>query len=153
MSNTDDSVRSLSAALEARYLPFLSGGKAGNALSNQAVRALQNWQATLGLLPVAHEAETWQSLVQLQFSAHQKLVEEYGNLLNSWAVWLQRFPQLQQANTLSKLAEQEVDLVMRAIQLQGNHWINLSDLLENFQVNYAYWAHLQLQPEGAAPAV
>ncbi|MCD4501412.1 hypothetical protein [Chromobacterium vaccinii] len=143
MSNTDDNVRQLSAALDATARNAAAPAKVDTLFSNWLARGLNNAGSTLALLPSAAQPQTWFSLFQLQQSALQKLQQQQNIWVEHWLGWLGEAEKLRNANTLSKLLEQECNLAMQAVQIVGNYAVNLSDLQENLEVNYGYWAQLQ----------
>ena len=110
---------------------------------NLSARHVQGVQAGLSLLPVAHWPETWQGAWQLHAAAQQKLMALQSSWWQGWGAWLQRVPQLQQANTVSKLIEQETDLALSALQRCADHCVDVLDLVENIQINASYWAQQQ----------
>ena len=147
MSNTDDNVRQLSAELDATARNAAAPAKVDTLFSNWLARGLNNAGSTLALLPSAAQPQTWFSLFQLQQSALQKLQQQQNSWVEHWLGWLGEAEKLRNANTLSKLLEQECNLAMQAVQIVGNYAVNLSDLQENLEVNYGYWAQLQRDPE------
>jgi L-lysine 2,3-aminomutase len=85
------------------------------------------------------------SLIQLNLSAQQRIFQAHCEYLGAWSKWVYRCAHLRQANTMSKLAEQEINLFMSAGQIIGNQFVNLTNLQENFQVNYGYWLEQHLR--------
>ncbi|AXE33404.1 hypothetical protein [Chromobacterium phragmitis] len=143
MSNTDDTVRQLSAALEASARHAATPAKIGTLFSNWLARSANNAVATLALLPGTAQPQTWQNLLQLNQAALQKWQQQQSVWIEHWTAWFGEAEKLRNANTLSKLLEQEFNLAMQAVQIVGNHSVNLSDLQENLEVNYGRWAQLQ----------
>lgn len=119
----------------------LSVAKAPSAASNDA----QLINAQIFALPTAYATTkaTLESWLQLNYAANQRILQSQTENFNAWSKWLLRLPRLKHANTVSKLVEQEVNLVMSAGQLLGDQAVTFSSLLENFQVNYAYWLEQQ----------
>jgi hypothetical protein len=111
-------------------------------LGNLASRHQHNLGASLALLPALAHSHTWYSLAQLQAASLQKLIAQQDSWLAQWQGWLHSAGQLQQANTVSKLLEQEINLALRAVQIVGQQAVDLASLQENLEVNYGYWASL-----------
>lgn len=119
-------------------------------LGNLATRGQHNLGTSLAMLPALAHTETWLSLTQLQAASLQKLIAQQDGWLAQWQGWLHSACQLSQANTVSKLLEQEVNLTLRAVQIMGQQAVDLATLQENLEVNYGYWASLHTP---AAPAM
>lgn len=120
----------------------------GQLLGNLMTRSQHNLGASLALLPALAHTDTWLSLAQLQAASLQKLIAQQDSWLAQWQGWLHTACQLGQANTVSKLMEQEVNLTLRAVQILGQQAIDLASLQENLEVNYGYWASLQAPQAG-----
>ncbi len=115
----------------------------GQLLGNLASRHQHNLTASLALLPALLHTDTWLGLAQLQTASLQKLLAQQDSWLAQWQGWLHSASQLGQANTVSKLMEQEMNLTLRAVQILGQQAVDLASLQENLEVNYGYWASLQ----------
>lgn len=120
----------------------------GQLLGNLASRHQHNLSTSLALLPALAHTDTWLSLAQLQAASLQKLLAQQDSWLAQWQGWLHSACQLGQANTVSKLMEQEVNLTLRAVQILGQQAVDLASLQENLEVNYGYWASLQTAQTG-----
>lgn len=114
----------------------------GQLLGNLASRHQHNLTASLAMLPALAHTDTWLSLAQLQAASLQKLIAQQDGWLAQWQGWLHSASQLGQANTVSKLLEQEMNLTLRAVQIVGQQAVDLASLQENLEVNYGYWASL-----------
>ena len=114
----------------------------GQLLGNLASRHQHNLGASLAMLPALAHTDTWLSLAQLQAASLQKLIAQQDGWLAQWQGWLHSASQLSQANTVSKLLEQEMNLTLRAVQIVGQQAVDLATLQENLEVNYGYWASL-----------
>lgn len=108
-----------------------------------ALNALPLAQHNTALMPQPLQTAL-QSWIQLNMSAQQRLLQTQHDNLQAWGAWLQRIPQISRANTMSKLAEQEMNVVMSAGQLASQQLVDLISLQENLQVNYSYWFSLHL---------
>ena len=65
-----------------------------------------------------------------------------------WKDWVLS-DQIKGANTISKLAEREGNIVAQFVQLLGAQGTDLIGLLENIQVDYSYWVHEKLSENGS----
>ena len=106
-----------------------------------ALAALPLSQRTTGLMPQPVESVI-NSWLNLNISAQQRLLQNQQENLQAWGAWLRRIPQIARANTMSKLAEQEMNVMMSAGQLASQQLVDLISLQENLQVNYSYWFSL-----------
>lgn len=108
-------------------------------LSRQLAQATQHGWSTAALLPFTTQPQTWQELLQLQQAVVQQVQQLQHGWIDGWTAWLGEFAQLKRANTMSKLVEQEFNLVAQFVLLlqgQATDWTNLQ---ENIEVNYGYW--------------
>lgn len=108
-------------------------------LSRQLAQATQHGWSTAALLPFATQPQTWQELLQLQQAVVQQLQQLQHGWINGWTAWLGEFGQLKRANTMSKLVEQEFNLVAQFVLLLQGQATDLTNLQENIEVNYGYW--------------
>lgn len=108
-------------------------------LNRQLAQATHNSWNTAALLPFTTRLETWQELWQMQQAVLQQTQQMQQGWMQGWTAWLGEFGQLKRANTMSKLVEQEFNLVAQFVLLlqgQATDWTNLQ---ENIEVNYGYW--------------
>ena len=103
----------------------------------------------LTLAPFAADPQTWTELLQLQSAIVHRLQEQQQENMQGWAAWLQERAQLNRANTMSKLVEQEFDLLARFVLLLSDQMVNLVTLQENVEVNTGYWLGEQLAAKSA----
>jgi hypothetical protein len=123
--------------------------KAANVMGNWAARAAGTGFATSVLLPLTIDPRSWpqiwQELWQMQQAVWQLQSHMQNNWLQGWAAWTNEFTQARGANTAAKLVEQELDLVAQWQQLVNNQTTDVVRLLENLEVNYAYWVNEKLR--------
>ncbi|WP_354683774.1 hypothetical protein [Cupriavidus necator] len=108
-------------------------------LGGWATRAVGNGVAAASLGPFAVDAQTWTELFQLQAAIIRRLHDQQQQNLQGWAGWLQERAQVRRANTMSKLVEQEFDLLARFVLLLSDQAVDLVTLQENVEVNTGYW--------------
>jgi hypothetical protein len=73
-------------------------------------------------------------------------MQQQQDWLRGWAVWNQERASMNGANTISRLVEQEFNLVAQIGQLFLNQTTNLVALQENVEVAHAYWLNEKLGP-------
>ena len=123
--------------------------KAADVLGNWAARAAGTGFATAALLPWRIDSQSWpqiwQELWQMQDSVWQRQRQLQDNWLQGWLAWSNECTQARGANTLSKLVEQEFDLVAQWQELLSGQATDVVSLLENLEINYAYWVNEKLR--------
>ena len=67
------------------------------------------------------------------------------NWLQGWFAWTNEFTQARGANTMTKLVEQELDLIAQWQELVNKQTTDTVRLLENLEVNYAFWVNEKLR--------
>lgn len=120
-------------------------------LGRQVANAAQNGWASAALLPLVAGPETWQELLELQQAVIRQAHELQQGWLRGWGQWLEQFGQLRRVNTLSKLLEEEFNLVGQCLTLLQGQVTDVATLQESVEVNYGYWLRQQLDksPEAA----
>lgn len=118
--------------------------RAGSPLSNQGARALHNAAATMALWPLMTQPLAWMDLLQMQQATLGQLSALQQKWGQDWGTLLRDCERLHRANTLSKLLEQQFNLLAQGLQLLGQQATDLADLEENVSVNYGHWASQRL---------
>jgi hypothetical protein len=117
--------------------------KAAKVFGNWAARAAGTGFATGALLPWRTDPQAlpqlWFELWQMQASVWLRQYQMEENWLQGWFAWAQECSQARGANTMSRLVEQEFDLVGQWHDLLRGQATDVVSLLENLEVNYAYW--------------
>lgn len=108
-------------------------------MNGWALRAAGTGMKTVNLAPFSLDAQVLTELLQLQYAVVQRLQAQQQEWMQGWAAWLQERAQVRRANTMSKLVEQELDLLVRFGLLLGNQMVDLVTLQENIEVNTSYW--------------
>jgi hypothetical protein len=123
--------------------------KAASVMGNWAARAAGTGIATTALLPWRIDPQAWpqvwQELWQMQQAVWQRQSQLQNNWLQGWVAWTNAFTQARGANTMAKLVEQELDLVAQWQELVSNQTTDTVRLLENLEINYAYWVNDKLR--------
>ena len=129
--------------------------KASVLQSDWTARALANATATAQVFSMGIDAESWQELLELQQAALQRLWTLQAGWARDWKSWIQYAEQVKGANTMSKLAEREGNIVAQFTQLLSNQATDLVGLQENVHVDYSYWITEKLNEKrkSLAPSV
>lgn len=118
-------------------------------MSGWLTRAANSGIAAVKLNPFAANPQTWGELLQLQGAVMQQLQQQQQDWLRGWAAWTQEAAQIKHVNTMSKLVEQEFNLVAQFVQLLSEQATNFVNLQENIEVNYSYWVSEELGSKSA----
>ncbi|KQV83015.1 hypothetical protein [Rhizobacter sp. Root1221] len=109
----------------AGHLLVSQSANAAQAAAALPAMALDGTAATQGAAMTHAIAKQWMSLHALWVDGLAELAQEMG--------------QFRHANTLSKYVDQEVNLVQQSLALVSNQATATVRLLENIQVNVAWW--------------
>jgi hypothetical protein len=122
-------------------------------LNSWATRTSVNGMGAANLIPCAMNPQTGLELLQLQTAILDKLWRQQQDSWRGWTAWTQECAQIRRANTVSKLVEQDLNLVVQLGQLMSDQTTDLVGMLENFGFNYDYWLSEKLNPPAGPPAV
>jgi hypothetical protein len=126
--------------------------KSATVMSNWAARAAGTGFATAALLPWRVDPQSWPhmwlELWQMQQAVWRRQSQLQNNWVQDWADWANGFTQARGANTMAKLVEQEFDLVVQWHELVSGQATDVVRLLENLEVNYAFWVDEKLRSGG-----
>ncbi|WP_326535601.1 hypothetical protein [Pseudorhodoferax sp.] len=125
--------------------PFARMQKAMLMGSQLAARSVANEAATAAVLPWRMDAGTWQELAAMQQAVWGRLAQQHKAWLDGCAALAREQQQIKQANTLSKFVEQEYNLLAQTSALVASQCTAFVGLLENVQVDYAYWVSQKTQ--------
>ncbi len=64
--------------------------------------------------------------------------------MQEWKSWIAYTDQIKGANTMSKLAEREGNIVAQVTQILSSQATDLVGLQENIDVDYSYWINQKL---------
>ena len=84
---------------------------------NNGLQATHNSWNTAALLPFTTRLQTWQELWQMQQAVLQQTQQMQQGWMQGWTAWLGEFGQFKRANTMSKLVEQEFNLLAQLVLL------------------------------------
>ncbi|MES2943558.1 MAG: hypothetical protein V4772_11885 [Pseudomonadota bacterium] len=119
-----------------------------NLSSQWAARNANNSAISVGLLPAALDADTWKELLAMQAAIVQRLQDQQKSWVEGINGLAHDYAQIKQANTMSKYAEQQFNLIAQFGQLVSAQATALMGLQENIQVDYGYWAAQKQQGTG-----
>jgi hypothetical protein len=119
-------------------MPVLLGG--------WAARATGNGIDTAKLFALGMNLQYWGELLQMQQAILERLVQQQQAGLQGWAAWNRERAEIKAANTLTKVVEQEFNLVAQIGQLCVDQATNLIALQENVEVAYAFCLNEKLGP-------
>jgi len=135
----------------ARALPPITPlvHKTANVMGNWAARATGTGFATAALLPWRIDPQSWpqiwQELWQMQQAVWRRQSQLQDKWMQGWTAWTNVFTRARGANTMTKLVEQEFDLVAQWHELVSGQATDVVSLLENLEVNYAFWVNEKLR--------
>ncbi|MBN3755577.1 hypothetical protein G3N95_21725 [Paraburkholderia sp. Tr-20389] len=113
-------------------------------LSGWAARSATNGIDTARLFAFGMDLQTWSELAQMQQAIVERLTLQQQSWLQGWAAWNRERAEIRGANTVTKLVEQEFNLIAQIGQLLIDQTTNLVALQENIEVSYAYWLNQKL---------
>jgi hypothetical protein len=108
-------------------------------LGQVAARSMGTQVALACTLPWHMDAKTWQELQAMQAAVWQRLEQQQAEWVKGCKLLMQDYAQLKQANTLSKVVDQEYDFVSQFGALMSSQASALAGLVENIQVDLGYW--------------
>jgi hypothetical protein len=109
-----------------------------------ATRATEYSMATARLVASGRAAETWSALLEMQHALQDQLQEQTIDWFKGLAAWGRECAQIRAANTMSKMVEQDFNLMAQFGQLVSDQATNLANIFESAQVGYAYWVSEKL---------
>jgi hypothetical protein len=111
-----------------------------------ATRAAGNGIDTAKLFALGMHVLNWDELVDMNEAIVRRLTLQQQAWLQGWAAWNRERAEIKGANTVTKLVEQEVNLVAQLGQLFIDQATSFLALQENIEVAYAYWLGEKLGP-------
>jgi hypothetical protein len=81
--------------------------------------------------PVAQQPQVWMDLINQQQSILQQLQRQQQDWLHGWFGWMQQLTSPQQTQTVSRLIEQEFDLMTRFVRFMGEQTRNFAQMQEH----------------------
>jgi hypothetical protein len=126
--------------------PLETAMKANTLVQRQAARMMHNSALSAGLTTRLADPLVWSEWMQLQAAIIQRLNEQHMDWRKGCAILADDFGQIRHANTMSKLAEKQSNLILQWSALLTSQTTSLVELMENIHVDYGYWASQKLQP-------
>ncbi|MGE7414333.1 hypothetical protein [Methylobacterium tarhaniae] len=139
-------------------LPVAAAAPAGAPLrravlvSELATRSAANAVGTAQLLAESPDSRTINELYEMQGA----FVKQLWKIDQDWRAGLMRIYErsllLRQANTMSKVVEQDFNLIGQYTDLVSNYTTSVATLVENTNVGYSYWLTKKIEATKAAKA-
>ena len=129
--------------------PLIRAQKMNMMVGQLMARSLQNQTASAAVLPTQMDADTLREVSMIQQAIFRRVQQQQKEWMAGCQDIMQEYSQLKLANTMSKFVEQEYNIVAQFGALVSSQTASWVGLLENIQVDYAYWIS-QKQP-GVAP--
>lgn len=123
-------------------------------MSRRIMRAADAGIASAKLFTMAAHPQTWQVLFHLQQAILEQMQQQQKDWLSGWEDWLEEFAQIKRVNTMSKLVEQEFNLLAQFVLFLQERATSFVKLQENVEINYGYWINEEVGPPSGfvAPA-
>ncbi len=112
--------------------------------SDWTARAMGNASATAQAFALGIDTESLDELLQMQQAVWRRLLDLQSGWMQEWKSWIAYADQIKGANTMSKLAEREGNIIAQLTQILGNQASDLVGLQENIHVDYSYWINQKL---------
>ncbi len=152
-SRPEDMVRALCSVMAASLpdaehprrapLPLLQAarGMAAQSLATHIAssQSQQAWQAATALPILAFDVTGTQQALALAGAAVQQCMTLQAQWLQGLTELAQEMGEMRQVNTVSKYVDQEMNLVQQGLDLVSNQAAATARLMENIQVNVAWW--------------
>lgn len=120
---------------------------AHNLLCRSAARTVGNCIGTAELVPQMMNLETWEELLQMQSAITERLQQQNEAWFKGVARLMKDYAQLKRANTMTKLFEQQFNIMGQWGQLLSVQTTNLMNLQENIEVDFGYWVAQKVHPQ------
>lgn len=119
--------------------PLLRAQKMNMMVGQLLARSVSNQVSTAVVLPTSLDPDTWSELSMIQQAVLRRIQQQQKDWLQGCENIAQEYSQLKLANTMSKFVEQEYNIVAQFGTLVSNQAASWFSLMENIQVDYAYW--------------
>lgn len=128
--------------------PLMRAQKMNMLVGELLARSVRNQVSSAAVLPISLDADTWSELSQIQQAVYRRVQQQQKDWVQGCENIAQEYSQLKLANTMSKFVEQEYNIVAQFGTLLSNQTASWLGLMENIQVDYAYW--ISQKHQGAA---
>ena len=110
-----------------------------------AARATNSGVTAAMLFASGPDGQTWRELFDMQRAIWGQLHRQGQDWHQGLADWGQEWVELKAANTMSKLVEQEFNLIAQFGQLMSQQATDFVTLMESVQVGFGYWVSQKLE--------
>ena len=121
-------------------------------LGGWAARAGTSSIDTARLFAFGMNLQTWGELIEMQQAVVQRLMLQQQALLQGIAAWNVERAEIKAANTVTKVVEQECNLIGQIGVLLSDQMTNFMALQENIEISYAFWLNQKLGAMSATAA-
>jgi hypothetical protein len=118
-------------------------------LGGWAERAGTSSMDTARLFAFGMNLQTWGELIEMHQAVVQRLMLQQQALLQGMAAWNRERAEIKAANTVTKVVEQEFNLIGQISVLLSDQMTNFVALQENIGISYAFWLNQKLGPLSA----
>ncbi len=108
-------------------------------LGSWSARTVRSSLDAAQLMALRPDADTWHDLIDLQEAALRQLFQLGEAWQAGFAAWTRECAQMRTANTLSKLTEQDFNMIGGFGQLVSQQITDWVTVMEGIQVGCAYW--------------
>jgi hypothetical protein len=108
-------------------------------LFKQALYFIENSRGTSLTAKILLDGETFREFLSLQNAVISRALKQQESLIDGFMDVIGKYKGMKNVNTLSKYVEQEYDIVSQCGNLINKQVTGWTGLLENIQVDYAYW--------------
>lgn len=121
---------------------FLEHAKAAQSLVKRcSLRTMDNCATSVKMWPHLMDTDTWTDLLQMQSAINDRLQQQNQQWYKGVAAIVRDYGRIKKANTMSKLFEQQFNVIGQWGQLVSNQTTSLVELQQNIETNFGYWLH------------
>ncbi len=119
--------------------------KHGHLTAERATRMLETMTTTAEVFSTGIDAKSMGELLEMRRAIEQRCLNLQKSWFDSWRQWALYSAGVTNANTLSKLSEREINISLQAGQIVQQQVTGVLTLLENIEIEYAYWLQNKLE--------
>lgn len=113
-----------------------------------------NQVGAMHLLASQPSLQLWEEISQMQQAVYKRMQEQQDEWLQGMCSIFTEYSEMKKANTLSKLVEQECNMLNQLASLSTSQLTAWVGMMENIQIGYAWWLNQKqnaLLDEAEAP--
>lgn len=116
---------------------------------DRAARVANAAVATAQLFADGVSSTSLNELMDMGVAIHHRAAKMQLNWARNWMEWLSYAQQIDNANTMTKLAEREGNTVAQAMDLISGQVQDVLGLMETVEIGYLYWVTQKTSGESA----